>query len=56
MVSIKCKDIGFDCSYEVTGATERDVIVQFIEHTESAHNIPVLTADTMYRLKKEIRK
>ena len=56
MASITCKEIGFDCSFEVTGATEWDAIRQFIEHTESAHNIPVLTADTIYRLKKGLKK
>jgi predicted small metal-binding protein len=56
MASINCKDIGFDCSFEVTGATERDVIKQFIEHAESVHNIPVLTADAIYRLKKGLKK
>ena len=56
MASIICKDIGFDCPFEVIGATEGDVIQRFIEHTESAHNIPVLNANAMYRIKKGIKK
>jgi predicted small metal-binding protein len=56
MASIICRDIGFDCSFEVTGATERDTVRRFIEHTESAHNIPVLNANAMYRIKKRLKK
>ena len=56
MASIHCRDIGFNCSFEVRGTTERDVILQFIEHLESAHHMPVLTAEAMYRIKKEMKK
>jgi predicted small metal-binding protein len=56
MVSINCKDIGFDCSFVATGATEKDAIRQFIEHADSAHTITVLSADVLYRLKRGIKK
>jgi predicted small metal-binding protein len=56
MVSVNCREVGFDCSFELTGATEHDVIRRFIEHTESEHNIPVLTAGLIYRLKQKIKK
>jgi len=56
MGSINCKDVGFDCSFVATGATERDVIRRYIEHAESAHNISVFTADILYGVKKGIKK
>jgi predicted small metal-binding protein len=54
--SIKCIDLGMDCSFEVKGTTEREIIRQLIEHIESEHNIPVLTADTLFRIKKRLKK
>jgi len=56
MASIKCKDVGFDCSFEANGTTELDAIRQFIEHIESTHKIPVLTSDVIFRLKTGIKK
>ncbi|MDD1700722.1 MAG: DUF1059 domain-containing protein [Methanoregula sp.] len=56
LASIKCRDLAMDCSFEAKGTTEREIIRQLIEHTESAPNIPVLTADALYRLKKGIKK
>jgi len=56
LASIKCRDLAMDCSFEAKGTTGREIIRQFPEHAESAHNIPVLTAETLYRLKKGIKK
>ena len=56
LASIKCGDLGMDCSFEVKGTTERELIRQLIEHMESEHNIPVLTADVLLRIKKGIKK
>ena len=33
-----------------------EIIRQLIEHIESEHDIPVLTADTLFRMKKGIKK
>ena len=54
--SIKCGDLGMDCSFVVNGTTEREIIRQLIEHIESEHKIPVLTADVLFRIKKGITK
>ena len=56
LASIKCRDLGIDCSFEANGATEREIISLLIEHIESEHNIPVLTADALFRLKTGIKK
>ena len=55
LASIKCRDLGMDCSFEAKGATEREIIRHLIEHIESEHDIPVLTADTLFRMKKGIK-
>jgi predicted small metal-binding protein len=56
MVTFACRDLGMDCSFETTGTTEREIIKKFIEHAESAHNMPVLTADVIFKVKKSIKK
>ncbi len=56
LASIKCRDLGLDCSFEAKGATEREIIRHLIEHIEYEHDLPVLTADTLFRIKKGIKK
>jgi len=45
-----------DCSFETTATTEGEIVKKFIDHAESAHNMPVLTADIMFKMKKAIKK
>jgi len=56
MVSFTCRDLGMDCSFETTGTTESEIMKKFIDHAESAHNMPVLTADIMLKVTKAIKK
>jgi predicted small metal-binding protein len=56
MVSLMCKDVGMDCSFEATGTTEREIMRQFMDHAESAHKMSVLPADIIYRVQKSIKK
>lgn len=56
LASVKCSDLAMDCSFEARGTSQREVIRQLIEHMESEHSIPVLTAEAMYRFKKAIKK
>ena len=45
-----------DCSLKTTGTTDKEIIKKFIDHAESAHNMPVLTADVIFKVKKAIKK
>ncbi len=56
MVSITCRDLGMDCSFETTGTTDSEILKKFIEHAKSAHNMPVLSAEVMLKVKKAIKK
>ena len=56
MASFTCRDLGMDCSFEMTGTTEREIVKKFIDHAESVHNMPVITADVMLKIKKAIKK
>jgi predicted small metal-binding protein len=55
MVSFTCRDIGMDCPFETTGTTQGEIIKKFIDHAESAHNMPVLTADVMLKVKTALK-
>jgi predicted small metal-binding protein len=56
MVSLNSRDLGMDYSFELTGTNEREVMRKFIEYSETELNIPVLTADTIYRVRMAIKK
>jgi len=56
MVLFTCRDLGMDCSFETTGTTDKEIIKKFIDHAESTHNMPVLTADVIFKVMKAIKK
>jgi len=56
MVSLHSRDLGMDYAFELTGTNEREVMRKFIEYTETELKMPVLTADTIYRVQMAIKK
>jgi predicted small metal-binding protein len=56
MASFTCRDIGMDCSFTTTGTTDSEILKKFIDHAESAHNMPFLTSDVLLKVKKAIKK
>jgi predicted small metal-binding protein len=56
MMSLNCKDLGMDHSFELTGRNEQEIMRKFISHAETSLQMPVLTAETIYRVKMSIRK
>jgi len=56
MVSLSCRDLGMDCSFETSGTTEREILKKFIDHAESAHDMPVLTADVILKVQNAMKK
>jgi len=56
MVSLNCRDLGMDHSFELTGTNEREIMRKFIDYAETELKMPVLTADTIYRVQMAIKK
>lgn len=56
MVSFTCRDLGMNCSFETTGTTDSEILKKFSDHAKSAHNMPFLTADVIFKVKKSIKK
>ncbi len=53
---LNCRDLGLDEAHEVSGKDEREVMRNFISYAESELRMPVLTADTIYRVGQHIRR
>jgi predicted small metal-binding protein len=43
-------------SFQAKGTPQWEITRQLIEHRESEHNIPFLTADALFLIKKGIKK
>jgi predicted small metal-binding protein len=56
VVSFCCRDIGMDCSFESTGSTESGVLKEFILHAELSHDLDVLPAELLFKIKGSIKK
>ena len=39
MYKLECRDVGFDCSHTMNGATEDEVLQKAREHGTQVHNI-----------------
>jgi predicted small metal-binding protein len=55
-MSFRCRDIGMDCSFETTGTAEQKILKKYIDHAESTHNLSVLSADVILKIKSAIKK
>jgi len=56
MMSLCCKDIGMDCSFEMHGSTTHELMRKFIVHAESAHKMQVISADIIFKVQNAIIK
>lgn len=56
VMSLRCRDIGMECSFEAHGSTRHGLMREFIEHAESTHNMPVLSAEIIFKVHNAITK
>ncbi len=56
MVSIKCKDVGINCGFEVSAKTEAELMKKIAEHASKEHNMKTIPPDVMEKVKKAIKK
>ena len=54
-MSLTGRDLGMNHSFELTGLNESEIMRKFIHYAETELNMPVLTADTIYRVKMAIK-
>ncbi|OPY37215.1 MAG: hypothetical protein A4E34_00008 [Methanoregula sp. PtaU1.Bin006] len=56
MMSLNCRDIGINNTMELTGMNEQEIMRKFILYAEDELKMPVLSCDTIFRVKMAIKK
>jgi predicted small metal-binding protein len=56
MPSIKCKDVGMKCDFQVEARTDNELVNKFREHISKVHNVKTITPDMFTRIRKAIKK
>jgi predicted small metal-binding protein len=56
MPSIKCKDIGMKCGFEVKDEDQNEMMQILALHAEKTHNLKTIPPDLMQKVQKAIKK
>jgi predicted small metal-binding protein len=56
MPSIKCADIGMDCTFAVNDDNREKMLQVLLLHAEKTHNMKVIPPDIMHKIQKAIKK
>ncbi len=52
----KCKEIGLDCEFQVTGKEAADLIPQIAEHARTAHQMEEIDDEMKDKINNSIKK
>jgi predicted small metal-binding protein len=56
MASIRCKDLGMKCGFEVKDENQDELMQILALHAKKTHNINEIPPDMMEKVKKAIKK
>ncbi len=56
MPSIKCKDIGMKCGFELKDENQDELMQILALHAEKTHNIKTISPEVMQKIQKAIKK
>ena len=56
MPSIKCKDIGIQCGFEVKDENKDELMQILALHAEKTHKMKTIPPDVMQKIQKAIKK
>ncbi len=56
MPSIKCRDIGMTCGFEVKDDSQEELMQILALHAEKTHNLKTIPPDVMQKIQKAIKK
>ena len=56
MASIKCKDIGFTCGFEVKDEDKDEMMQILALHAEKTHNMKTIPPDLMEKIQKAVKE
>jgi predicted small metal-binding protein len=52
----KCREIGLECDFQVTGKEAADLIPQIAEHARSAHQMDEISDDMKEKINNSIKR
>ncbi len=52
----KCKEIGMDCDFQVTGKEAADLIPQIAEHAKTEHQLDEISDDLKEKINSSIKR
>jgi predicted small metal-binding protein len=52
---LRCRDVGLDCTGELRGETEEEIMRQAAEHARSTHNIRDMPPELVQKVRAAIR-
>lgn len=52
---VRCRDVGVDCDWVVTGETEEEIMKKAAEHAEKAHGMKEIPPELVQRVREAIR-
>jgi predicted small metal-binding protein len=55
MPTFVCRDIGMDCDFKASAATEAELMGKIAEHAKSAHKIEKISPDLLAKVKRAIK-
>jgi predicted small metal-binding protein len=51
-----CKDVGYDCEWQLTGSSEEEMLPKIEQHAAEVHNLTHLKAEAEQHVREAIRK
>jgi predicted small metal-binding protein len=52
---LRCRDVGMNCDFEMTGKTEEEVLQKAAAHASSTHQITQMTPELTAKVRSAIR-
>jgi predicted small metal-binding protein len=52
---LRCKDVGFDCGYEIRADTEEELMEKVAAHAAQVHDMKEVTEDVAAKVKAAIK-
>jgi predicted small metal-binding protein len=56
VLTVHCRDVGFDCDGVVRAETEDDLLQQVAHHAQSVHGLEKVTDEIVAKVKSVIRE
>jgi len=52
---LRCRDVGMDCSFEVRGETEEEILKKAAPHAKEAHQMETIPPEVQQKIRASIR-